>query len=193
MSGRTTASRCCLPGSQAQPRENVTTQASAAGNGVIISGAAAAPHPALGPGPDSELTWLLHRAAQRMHAAVGAEAERHGLTLRDHVVLSALNKTHDLTQIELGQALGMDKTTLTAELDRLEKAGLVTRRVDHRDRRARIPAITADGDALRGTIAQGVAAAETTALHAISPEVTATLRDALYNIIGTTDDPGTCI
>jgi DNA-binding MarR family transcriptional regulator len=149
--------------------------------------------PTLGPGPDSELTWLLHRAAQRMHAAVGAEAERHGLTLRDHIVLSALNKTEDLTQIELGRALGMDKTTLTAELDRLEKAGLATRRVDSRDRRARIPAITEHGDTLRATIAEGVAAAESVALHSISLELTSSLRETLYNIIGTTDDPGTCI
>jgi DNA-binding MarR family transcriptional regulator len=151
------------------------------------------PRPALGPGPDSELTWLLHRAAQRMHAAVGGEAERHGLTLRDHIVLSALHKTQNLTQIELGQALGMDKTTLTAEIDRLEKAGLVTRHIDPRDRRARIPAITAEGDRLRATIADGAHAAETDATGSLEPAQIAFLREALYNIIGTTDDPGSCI
>jgi len=149
--------------------------------------------PTLGPGPDSELTWLLHRAAQRMHAAVGAEAERHGVTLRDHIVLSALHKTHNLTQIELGHALGMDKTTLTAEIDRLEKAGLVARTVDPRDRRARIPAITADGDRIRATIADGATAAEAAALGSLDAQQVALLRDTLYSIIGTTDDPGSCI
>ena len=154
-----------------------------------------APHPrlSLGPGPDSELTWLLHRAAQRLHTAVGVEAERHGLTLRDHIVLSALDKTHGLTQIELGQALGVDKTTLVAELDRLEKAGLIERTVDPRDRRARIPALTAAGDRLRATIAVGAAAAEETATQSIDPALLATLREALYSIINTTDDPGSCI
>lgn len=148
---------------------------------------------ALGPGPDSELTWLLHRAAQRMHAAVGAEAERHGVTLRDHIVLSALHKTNDLTQIELGHALGMDKTTLTAEIDRLEKAGLVVRRADPRDRRARIPALTPEGERLRATIAASTTAAEAAAVHSLDRRQIAALRSALYEIIGTTDDPGSCI
>ncbi|WP_207670075.1 MarR family winged helix-turn-helix transcriptional regulator [Glaciibacter flavus] len=148
---------------------------------------------ALGPGPDSELTWLLHRAAQRMHAVVGAEAERHGLTLRDHIVLSALHKTTDLTQIELGQALGMDKTTLTAELDRLGKASLVERRVDPRDRRARIPAITEKGDEARAKIADGAHAAERAAVRALDAAQSAFLRSALYGIIGDADDPGSCI
>jgi DNA-binding MarR family transcriptional regulator len=139
------------------------------------------------------LTWLLHRAAQRLHTAVGVEAERHGLTLRDHIVLSALDKTHGLTQIELGQALGVDKTTLVAELDRLEKAGLVERTVDPRDRRARIPALTPAGDRLRAKIAVGAAAAEKAATQSVDPALLTPLRAALYSIINTTEDPGSCI
>ncbi|MGV8873752.1 MAG: MarR family winged helix-turn-helix transcriptional regulator [Rhodococcus sp. (in: high G+C Gram-positive bacteria)] len=153
----------------------------------------AEPRPQLGPGPDSELTWLLHRAAQRLHSAVGAEAERHGLTLRDHIVLSALDKTHGLTQIELGQALGVDKTTLVAELDRLEKAGLVQRSVDPRDRRARIPALTPAGDSIRATIAVATAAAEKAAVQSVDPALLESIREALYSIISTTEDPGSCI
>ena len=147
----------------------------------------------LGPGPDSELTWLLHRAAQRLHTAVGAEAERHGLTLRDHILLSALDKTHGLTQIELGRALGMDKTTLVAELDRLEKVGLIERHADPRDRRARSPALTADGDRLRAAIAGKAAHAEQLAVQSVDPALLGHLRDALYSIINTTEDPGSCI
>ncbi|GLY30786.1 MarR family transcriptional regulator [Kineosporia sp. NBRC 101731] len=152
-----------------------------------------APYPPLGPGPDSELTWLLHRAAQRMHAVTGSEAARHGLTLRDHIVLSALHKTENLTQIELGQALGVDKTTLTAEIDRLVKAGYVTRLVDPRDRRARIPVITPEGDSIRAAVAQQAEDAETAAVQSLTPDQIALLREALYLIIGTTEDPGSCI
>lgn len=149
--------------------------------------------PTLGPGPDSELTWLLHRAAQRMHALVGAEAERHGLSLRDHIVLSALHKTADLTQVELGQALGMDKTTLAAEIDRLERKGLVSRRVHPRDKRARVLAITPQGDAVRAAIASGAEAAETNAVRPIPAAEVVQLRRALYLIIGSAEDPGSCI
>lgn len=150
-------------------------------------------HPTLGPGPDSELTWLLHRAAQRMHALVGAEAERHGLSLRDHIVLSALHKTADLTQVELGQALGMDKTTLAAEIDRLERKGLVSRRVHPRDKRARILAITPQGESVRAAIADGAEAAEANAVRPIPAAEVARLRKNLYLIIGSAEDPGSCI
>ncbi|WP_431218937.1 MarR family winged helix-turn-helix transcriptional regulator [Leifsonia xyli] len=100
---------------------------------------------AFAPGPEAEITWLLHRAAQRMHAVTESEAAVHDLGLREYIVLSALHKTPGLTQIELGRALGLDKTTLMSQLDRLERAGLVERRPDPRDRRARIPAITDEG------------------------------------------------
>jgi len=75
-----------------------------------------------GPSPsvDSEITWLLHRAAQRMHRATGEQAERHGLTLRDYIVLSALTKSPGLTQGDLAKSLALDKTTLMSQLDRLE-------------------------------------------------------------------------
>jgi len=55
----------------------------------------------LGPSPDSEITWLLHRAAQRLHAVIGEQAEAHGLQLRDYIVLSALDKSEGFTQGEL--------------------------------------------------------------------------------------------
>ena len=48
------------------------------------------------------------------------------------------------TQLALGHALGLDKTTVTSLLDRLEADGLIVRSLDPHDRRARIPEITAD-------------------------------------------------
>lgn len=150
-------------------------------------------HHRLGPGPDSELTWLLHRAAQRMHVAVGRVAEECGLTLRGHIVMSALHKVSDMTQLELGQALGMDKSTLTAELDRLEKAGYVSRLPDPRDRRARIPVLTSAGSELRAQIAGRAQAVEDDVVSAFTPEQVTLLREALYAIIGSSADPGSCL
>src|ERR1700719_959018 len=105
------------------------------------------------PSADSEITWLLHRAAQRMRVATGEQAGKHGIQLRDYIVLSALDKTPNLTQVELGKALGLDRTTLMSQLDRLNRTGLVVRRSDPRDRRTRIPEITAAGNALRAEVA----------------------------------------
>src|SRR3984885_6464355 len=72
----------------------------------------------------TDLTWLLHRAAQRMRAALDQVASAQGLAgVRDWIVLSALIAQPGRTQLALGHALGLDKTTLTSLLDRLETGG----------------------------------------------------------------------
>jgi DNA-binding MarR family transcriptional regulator len=145
------------------------------------------------PTVDSEITWLLHRAAQRMHAATGEQAEKHGIQLRDYIVLSALDKTKNLTQIELGKALGLDKTTLMSQLDRLERMGLVVRRSDPRDRRARIPEITGAGDALRAKVASACDDVEAAALSDFSRDQVQAFRRMLFDIIGDNEDRGSCL
>lgn len=150
---------------------------------------------ATGPGPsvDSEITWLLHRAAQRMRGATGEQAEKHGLQLRDYIVLSALTMTPNLTQGELGKALGLDKTTLMSQLDRLERMGLVVRRGDPRDRRARIPEITEAGNALRAKVASACASVEAAVLNGFSQDQVRVFRRMLFEIIGDSEDRGSCL
>ena len=150
---------------------------------------------ATGPGPsvDSEITWLLHRAAQRMRGATGEQADKHGLQLRDYIVLSALSMTANLTQGELGKALGLDKTTLMSQLDRLERTGLVVRRSDPRDRRARIPEITEAGNALRAKVASACDSVETSILNSFSRDHVQIFRRMLFDIIGDSEDRGSCL
>ncbi|MCG7322363.1 MarR family winged helix-turn-helix transcriptional regulator [Arsenicicoccus bolidensis] len=147
----------------------------------------------LGPGPDAELTWLLHRAAQRMRAATSDAAEEHGLTLRRHIILSAMHLAPGMTQVELGRAVGMDKTTLTSELDHLERLDLVRRSVDPRDRRARNLTLTEEGERVRQLVSAGTERAEREALEAFDMDDIARLRRMLYVIIEGTQDPGTCL
>ena len=147
----------------------------------------------VGPGIDSEITWLLHRAAQRMRTATGEQAEKHGIQLRDHIVLSALHKTTDLTQIELGKALGLDKTTLMSQLDRLESAGFIERHSDPGDRRARIPMITRTGEAVRSSVADASEHMEAAVLAPFTAEHVALFRRMLVEIIGESNDPGSCL
>jgi DNA-binding MarR family transcriptional regulator len=146
-----------------------------------------------GPTVDSEITWLLHRAAQRMRGATGEHADKHGIQLRDYIVLSALHLTPDLTQVELGKALGLDRTTLMSQLDRLERMGLVIRRADPRDRRARIPEITTAGNTLRAKVASDCAGAEAAVLNTFSQDQVRTFRRMLVEIIGDSEDRGSCL
>ena len=148
---------------------------------------------AAGPTVDAEITWLLHRAAQRMRTVTGDQAEQQGFSLRDHIILSALKKTPGLTQVELAKTLGLDKTTLMSQLDRLEHQGLVVRRPDPRDRRARIPELTSAGDRVRAQVAQASTSAEEEALAAFSAADVAVFRRILFELIGDSTDPGSCL
>ena len=147
----------------------------------------------LGPGPDSEITWLLHRAAQRLRTVTGDAAGAHGLTLRDHIVLSALHLSPGMTQVELGRAVGMDKTTLTGELDHLERSGWVERNVDPRDRRARLLTVTRAGEEVRQAVSLDAERAERAALSVCTDDEVTQLRRVLFGLIGTEQDPGSCL
>lgn len=128
-----------------------------------------------------------------MRSATGEQAEKHGIQLRDYIVLSALDKTPNLTQAELGKALGLDKTTLMSQLDRLERMGLVVRHSDQRDRRARIPEITEAGNALRAKVASSCDSVETAVLNSFSQDQVQVFRHMLSEIIGDSEDRGSCL
>jgi DNA-binding MarR family transcriptional regulator len=128
-----------------------------------------------------------------MRYATGEQAEKHGIQLRDYIVLSALDKTPNLTQSELGKALGLDKTTLMSQLDRLERMGLVVRRSDPRDRRTRIPEITEAGNALRAKVARACDSVEAAVMNSFSQHDVQIFRRMLFEIIGDSDDRGSCL
>jgi DNA-binding MarR family transcriptional regulator len=133
--------------------------------------------------PDADLTWLLHRAAQGMRGAAEKECERHGIQLRDYIVLSALRLEANLTQLELGKALALDKTTLTFQLDRLEKRGLVVRRADPTDRRSRFPDSTAAGRAVQSKVEVALSDAQRTLLSRFPSQEQRALRLMLCQLI----------
>lgn len=108
-------------------------------------------------------------------------------------MLSALDKTPNLTQVELAKALGLDKTTLMSQLDRLERIGLVVRRSDPRDRRARIPEITEAGISLRAKVASASSRVEAAALNGFSQDQVYLFRQMLFGIIGDSQDRGSCL
>jgi DNA-binding MarR family transcriptional regulator len=101
--------------------------------------------------------------------------------------------TPNLTQVEVGKALGLDKTTLMSQLDRLERMGFVVRRSDPRDRRARIPEITKEGNALRAKVASACASVEGAVLSSFSQDQVQIFRRMLFEIIGDSEDRGSCL
>ncbi|MFZ0044116.1 MAG: MarR family winged helix-turn-helix transcriptional regulator [Solirubrobacteraceae bacterium] len=92
----------------------------------------------------SDLCWLLGRANQLLNAEFSTALEASGISPRQHSVLAtALTGEH--TQTDLARIVGLDKTTMMVTLDELERSGLAERRPLPSDRRARIVAVTPDG------------------------------------------------
>jgi MarR family transcriptional regulator, organic hydroperoxide resistance regulator len=149
-------------------------------------------------GAKNDLTWLLHRCAQRMRGALDEAARQHGLNgARDWIVLSAIAAGPRQTQLALAQSLGLDKTTMTSLLDRLESAGLVTRYQDSRDRRARIPELTETGNRVQHELIAARDQAEAAVLCQFTAEEQRVLRAMLNRLAeGPPDDPkatGSCM
>jgi MarR family transcriptional regulator, organic hydroperoxide resistance regulator len=139
--------------------------------------------PAGKPTQPADLTWLLHRAAQRMRTALDQVAQAQGLTgVRDWIVLTALINQPGRTQLALGHTLGLDKTTLTSLLDRLETGGLIIRSHDPHDRRARIPQVTTAGRRTQARVTRARDHAETELLKTFSPHEQLLLRDLLTRL-----------
>jgi MarR family transcriptional regulator, organic hydroperoxide resistance regulator len=150
---------------------------------VRVNQATTAPDPADARAAPGDLTWLLHLAAQHMRAALDEVARAHGLAgVRDWVVLAALDIGPRQSQQALGRSLGVDKTTLTLLLDRLEAAGLVTRSLDRHDRRARIPLLTGAGRDVQRAVAAERDRAEAELLASFSPQERRLLRDLLIRL-----------
>ena len=134
-------------------------------------------------GDGEDLTWLFHRSAQRLRATLDAVCRRQGLSdARDWIVLTALVHEPGRTQFSLSLDLGLDKTTLTALIDRLEAKHLVIRRPVPDDRRARMPEITAQGKAVQAEIAQGRDAAEAELLSNFTESERGLLRELISRI-----------
>ncbi|MGW4350704.1 MarR family winged helix-turn-helix transcriptional regulator [Nocardia sp. NPDC004582] len=73
----------------------------------------------------------------------------HGLTMWAYVVLLRLDEGPARGQGVLAQEIGADKTRIIAVLDDLQERGLIERRPDPADRRARLLALTTEGRHLR--------------------------------------------
>ncbi len=94
-------------------------------------------------------TWLVLSKAT---AAISRHVERHvdslGLCPTDFAVLEALLHRGPLQVNVIGRKVLLSSGSITTAVDRLERRGLVTRRPDPGDRRARLVDLTPGGRAL---------------------------------------------
>ena len=112
----------------------------------------------------------ISRIARRLRQAVDMELRAYGLTeatWRPLVHVARLGA--GVRQKELAVALGIEGPSLVRLLDGLERRGLIERREDGSDRRARGIHLTADGRALQRRVAKVSEAVQRRVLADVAP------------------------
>ena len=122
-----------------------------------------------------DLGELFARAARRMMETERPVLETHGVSMWAYVALTLLARGSAPTQLALAEAMGYDKSRLIKILDGLEADGLISRRPDPADRRARILELTAEGHARHAAIRADIRAVEDELLGTLSPDERETL------------------
>jgi DNA-binding MarR family transcriptional regulator len=134
------------------------------------------------PGVETDLGWALGAITRSyLRAAREAVADVPG-GARGYLVLAAAGQGEPKSQLALAQHLGVDRTAMTYLLDDLEGAGLVERRPDPADRRARRVTLTDAGTARLRELKGGLYHVEDRLLEPLDDDDRATLRVLLQRL-----------
>lgn len=117
--------------------------------------------------PHREIAFLIHDVGRLLRTYADQEVRRFGMTRAQWAVLSRLERSEGLKQAELAELLDLQPITLTRLIDRLCDSGLIERRADPNDRRAKrlflTPAakplmdrLDALGEELMATVLEGI-------------------------------------
>ena len=134
--------------------------------------------------------------AQIMNLALRAAEARfatHGITSGEFDVLAALRRSGDgqaLSPTSLARVAMLSPAGMTNRLDRLEQAGLITRRPDPDDRRASLVRLTAAGRSIADRAIEDVVAMENELFTTLSATDRRHLHRILDRLLERLDDAG---
>jgi MarR family transcriptional regulator, transcriptional regulator for hemolysin len=118
--------------------------------------------------PEADLAFLLSQASHALATELTARLAELGISPRAHCVLSKA-LAGEFTQTQVAEQCALDKTTMVVTLDALERQGLAERRPSSSDRRARIIAVTEEGERV-ATAADAIVALTYSDVMAALPE-----------------------
>jgi DNA-binding MarR family transcriptional regulator len=101
---------------------------------------------------------------------------------RGHLVLATISRGRPRSQLALANQLGLDRTVMTYLLDELETAGLVERRPDPTDRRARQILITDLGSSALRESSRSLREAENRLLAPLDAPEAAAFRNMIERV-----------
>lgn len=102
---------------------------------------------------ESSLSFLLAKCHQKAFNSFKQKLEPFNLTPPQFATLAFLWKKDGINQIQLGELMSVDRTTISGIVDRLERIGLVERGDDPNDRRSWVLFLTDKGKALQSELA----------------------------------------
>jgi DNA-binding MarR family transcriptional regulator len=114
--------------------------------------------------------FMIRRAHQITISVFQAHAGEFGLTNTQFGVLYILKRYPSIDQVTLAKLLRLDRSTTGTVVATLESRGLVARDIGEADRRRRVLALTAEGEAMLHAVQQKSAGTSSTLLAAFSAE-----------------------
>lgn len=126
----------------------------------------------------------LRQAQTAMWRDFAAALAKLELTQRQTAVLELIAGNPAVSQVGLASALGMDRATMMAMIDRLEARGLLERRRSTDDRRRQELHLTAEGQRVTAAASRIIAAHEASYKARFSDEEMTALMGALKRIHG---------
>ncbi len=91
---------------------------------------------------DPSFGLLIYEISRQMRKRLEQRAKGLGLTRAQWQALAKLNRNPDLSQAQLADILDLEPITVSRLLDRMEEAGLISRRPHPTDRRIRLVSVT---------------------------------------------------
>ena len=131
---------------------------------------------------ESDLGWALGTVMRSYLRAIDEVVAGVPGGPRGYQVLAAAGRGEAGSQLALAQHLGVDRTVMTYLIDDLESAGLVERRPDPADRRARRILITDEGGTRLCDLERALRRAEDAVLAPLSEAERTVLRELLQRI-----------
>lgn len=124
-------------------------------------------------GAGADVFQLLHRAEQRAKMLFARETADVELTLRQAEILKAIKDGGTVIQSDIVQRTGIDRSTVTELMGRMDARGLITRSRNRRDARAYLVSITERGEELLECAHQATARAADTFIEVLPQDARA--------------------
>ena len=140
--------------------------------------------------PDEEgaahrLGYLIKHAHLRYMQLTSAALEPLGINPREWAALNCLDEQHGLSQREVADLLGVDRTTMVALVDELQAKGWVKRHPQPDDRRKNIVGLTSRGREVMKRGARLIDGCERRFLAVLSEADAERFKNALHAVIAT--------